>query len=66
MSTGRHVDADVGHVEDRPVRQLEEVDDVAAEGPGRPEHPVDQVADHPGQQQTERDRPAAVAHPADQ
>ena len=46
------------------LRQREEVDDVAAEGPGSPEHPVDEVARHPGQQEAERHRPAPVSHPA--
>ena len=54
-------DAHVGHVEDRPVRQLEEVDHVAAERTGRPEQPVDQVAADPGTQQTQGDRPAGMA-----
>jgi len=34
------VDAHVGDVEDRPVRQLDEVDDVPAEPARRPEQPV--------------------------
>ena len=63
-STPADVDADVGDVEDRPVGQREEVDDVPAEGPGSTEDAVDQVAGHAGQQQAERQRPAAVPHAA--
>ena len=36
----------------------EEVHDVAAQRPGRAEHPVGEVAEHAGQQQPEADRPA--------
>src|SRR5918994_2792535 len=46
-------DAHVGHVEDRPLRQLQEVDHVAAERTGRPEEPVGQVSAHPGTEQTQ-------------
>ncbi len=53
-----HVDADVGDVEHRPVRQREEVDDVPAEGAGSTEDPVDQVAGHPGEQQAEGRAPS--------
>src|SRR6476646_8288119 len=45
---GSEVDAHVGDVEDRPVRELEEVDDMSAHRPGRAEEPIDQVAGDAG------------------
>ena len=53
ISAGADVDADVGDVEDRPVRQHEEVDDVAAQRPRVAEEPVGEVAGDAGQQQPE-------------
>ena len=44
----RDVDADVGDVEDRPVRQHQEVDDVAAQRRRVAEEPVGQVAGDAG------------------
>ena len=58
-----HVDEHVGDVEDRPVRQRQEVDDVTAQHARRAEDPVGQVAADAGQQQAESDRPGAVAEP---
>ena len=43
---------------------VEEVDDVAPEGPGRAEQPVDQVAGHAGEQQAERRAPSRGGAPA--
>src|SRR5690348_15715917 len=51
------VDAHVGHIEDRPVRQRDEVDDVTAEGARLAEDAIDQVPDDAGQQQAERTGP---------
>ena len=47
----------VREVEDRPVRQLQEVDHVTAQHGGRPEEPVGQVADDPAEQEAEADCP---------
>ncbi len=58
---GAEVDADVGDVEDRPVRQHQEVDDVTAERAGIAEEPVGQVAGDAGEQGTEGDRPGGAA-----
>src|SRR5271166_4738111 len=44
-------DGGVGQVEDRPVRQLDPVDDAALEGAGGAEDPVQQVAGGPAEQQ---------------
>ena len=57
---GRDVDAHVGDVEDRPVRQHEEVDDVPAQHPGGAEEPVGEVAGDAGQQQPETRPPTAT------
>ena len=57
---GSDVDADVRDVEDRPVRQLEEVDDVAAQEPGLAEEPVGEVAQHAAEQAAEPERPQPV------
>jgi len=48
------------------VRQLQEVDDVAAQRSGIPEEPIGEVTGDPGQQQTERPGPGGAPHPAGQ
>ena len=58
---GRHVDADVRDVEDRPVRDHEQVDDVPAQRARVAEDAVGEVAGDAGQQQTEGDRPEGGA-----
>ena len=63
ISPAADVDAHVGDVEDRPVRQHQEVDDVAAERAGLAEQPVGQVAGHAGQQQR-RARPPTARLPS--
>src|SRR4051794_22015855 len=62
-------DRRVGHVEDRPDpavggEQRQEVDDAAAQEPGRAEHPVDQVADGAPEHQSQGDGPAGRVEPA--
>ena len=54
-------DAGVGQVEDRPVVQVDPVDDVAAQRAGRPEQPVTEVAERAAEQQAERPGPAGRA-----
>ena len=54
---GGDVDADVGDVEDRPVGQLEEVDDVAAQEAGLAEDAVGEVAEDAAEQAAEAERP---------
>src|SRR4051812_21626621 len=58
-----HVDTDVGDVEDRPVRQLEEVHDMPLQEARRPDQPVGQVATDPREQQPEGNRPPGAADP---
>ena len=59
-STAPQHDRRVGEVEDRPVASADAdpVDDVTAPDAGRPEDPVDQVAERAAEEQPERDRPA--------
>ena len=60
-------DRAVGDVEDRPVRELDEVDDVAAERCRVAEDPVGDVAERAAEEEAERDRPArdcAACRPA--
>src|SRR6476620_3593256 len=54
----------VGDVEDRPVRQLQEVHDVPAAGPGRAHHPVGEVAQRAAEQQAEGPGPPPAAEAA--
>ena len=53
----------VGEVEDRPVGQVDPVDDVPAQRTRVAEQPVAQVAERAAEQQPEADRPAAGAQP---
>src|ERR1700729_1756899 len=57
-------DGGVGQVEDRPVGQLDPVDDAALERAGGAEDPVEQVAGGPAEQQAQRDGPAHAAQVA--
>ena len=63
---GSDVDADVGDVEDRPVGQHQEVDDVAVERLRLAHDAVGEVAGNAAQQQAEGQRPADAADPAAQ
>src|SRR3954452_4743671 len=61
---GGDVDADVGDVEDRPVRQSDEVHHVSAQHPGGPEDPVGEVAEDSCEQEPQPDGPAHAARAA--
>ena len=62
----RRCDAHVSDVEDRPVRQFEKVDDVAAEHPGWTEQPVGEISRDTSTQQPDGHRPGGVAYPRHQ
>ena len=63
-STAATRDRAVGDVEDRPVRQLDEVDDLAPERRRVAEDAVGDVAERATEDQPERDRPGPAAQPA--
>jgi hypothetical protein len=56
-------DTHVGHVEDRPVWQLEKVDHVTTKRTRRSNQPISEIACHTSTQQTDSDSPRGMADP---
>jgi hypothetical protein len=59
-------DAHVSDIEDRPVRQFEEVDHMSAEHSRRTEQPIGEITCHSGAQQSNSYRPGWMADPWDE